>query len=135
MIVFLDIDGVLKLDWGNVQWTKPCINVLNMLTRELNLKYVISSTWRVANSKEEMQKIFIQQGIVGEIVDYTPILCQDRGIEIATWLKENPTTDWICLDDKIIDIKEHIDPDRIYECDFMKGLTESIGNKILKRFK
>ncbi len=135
MIVFLDIDGVLKLDWGSVQWTKSCINVLNTLTRELNLKYVVTSTWRVANSKEELQKIFIKQGIIGEIIDYTPILCQDRGFEIAAWLNDNPTTEWICLDDKITDIKEHIDPDRIYECDFIKGLTESIGNKILKRFK
>ncbi len=68
MIVFLDIDGVLKLDWGKVQWTKHCINVLNTLTRELKLKYVVTSTWRVSNTKEEMQRIFIQQGIIGEMI-------------------------------------------------------------------
>ncbi len=135
MVVFLDIDGVIKLNWGNVQWTKSCINVLNNLTKELNLKYVITSTWRVTRTKEDMQKIFIQQGIIGEIIDFTPVLCQDRGIEIAAWLKANPIDNWICLDDKIVDIKDYIDPDKIYECDFIKGLTENIGNKILKRFK
>lgn len=135
MVVFLDIDGVIKLDWSSQKWDKPCINVLNTLTKELNLKYVVTSTWRVKYSIEELQKIFIKQGIIGEIIDYTPILCQDRGLEILEWFKTNPIHDWICLDDKITDIKEYIDPDRIYECDFIKGLTDKIGQKILKRFK
>jgi hypothetical protein len=134
MIVFLDIDGVLK-DFGTPQWWKGCINVLNTLTRDLNLKYVVTSTWRAKYSIEELQSIFSAQGIQGEIIDFTPVLCQDRGLEISEYMKDNPVTEWICLDDKISDIKDYIDPDNIYECHIVKGLTEDIGNKILKRFK
>ncbi len=133
MIIFLDIDGVLK-DFGTTQWWKGCIHTLNVLTRELNLKFVITSTWRAKYSIEELQSIFLEQGIIGKIVGYTPVLCQDRGFEITEYMKANPVSDWICLDDKISDIKDYIDPDNIYECHIVKGLTIEIGNKILKRF-
>lgn len=137
MIVFLDIDGVIKLDWDAVSWDKQCIQNLNMLTHVLDLKYIITSTWRINNTKEVLQDIFIKQGIIGEIIDYTPVLDQeDRGVEICAWLKLNPQySEWICLDDKISDIINYIDNRRIFECDFLKGLTLDIVNKIINKFK
>lgn len=104
-LVFLDIDGVLalpedyKLPWsrpatpGGVQYPygfsrDPVNNRLELLSRT-GADVVVSSTWRMGRSEEELSMIFEDQGILGvNVVDTTPVLKDGhRGDEIWSWLK------------------------------------------------
>ena len=131
MIIFLDIDGVL-----NLKWIKKCdsnsINNLNLLKGD----YVITSTWRINYSIEDLRIIFYYQGILGNIVGYTDIIDQgDRGEEIQNYITDNNITDnYIVVDDKISDIVDYIHHDKIYEIDSNKGITKNIINKIYEKY-
>jgi hypothetical protein len=66
--------------------------------KELDLKPVISSTWRINHTIEELQKIFTEQGIDVTIYDYTPNIDQTpRGVQIKAWLDNNQCDDWVEL--------------------------------------
>jgi len=84
--IFTDIDGVLNPKYKK-NWDKKCINNYNRICSDLNLIAIITSTWRVRYTIEELQKIFIKQGIKVIINDYTPILNTDRGLEIKKMVR------------------------------------------------
>ncbi len=100
-IIFLDIDGVMN----NVPFYKANKNVcgdneidpqailwLNDLIKETDAKVVVSSTWRLNRTVEELQKILEDRGFVGEVIGKTPNLHNDytlRGNEILKWMKDN----------------------------------------------
>jgi hypothetical protein len=135
LIIFLDIDGVLKTDWNKVKWNNNCISILNKIYHNIpNIEYVITSTWRITRTVKELQDILISNGIVGNIKGFTPVLCEDRGIEISEYIKQNDISNFIVIDDKIEDIIDYIDNDKIYCCDFIKGLTSYIGDSIIRKF-
>lgn len=103
-IIFTDIDGVLNTINRN-QWNKTSIDLYNKLCQEFDLKPVISSTWRLNHSKEELQDIFTRQGIITPIHDVTPNLSgEGRGAEIETWLFNNSYNRFIIVDDYVHDI-------------------------------
>lgn len=112
-LIFLDIDGVLitRRSMQHFQSAKIfdpiCVEVLNNLIKAINAKVVLSSTWRILYSIEEMRGIFRQQNVFADIIDYTPISHDSpRGIEIAKWLKTNqkPVNYCIIDDDSDMDI-------------------------------
>lgn len=108
IVIFTDIDGVLNPHW-KTKWSKSSIQIFNQICQEYDLKPVISSTWRINHTKEELQKIFDQQGIEVEIYDYTPHIDQaDRGLEIKEWLDNNKVDDFIVIDDVTRNIEPHI---------------------------
>jgi hypothetical protein len=112
-VIFLDIDGVLN----NQPWLAEqrsfknfCpanVEMLNFIIRATGAKIVISSNWRMY--PYDLPALFKAQGVIGEIVGYTPlpaqthngILCASlRGNEINAWLKESgPIERYIILDD------------------------------------
>ena len=124
-IIFLDIDGVLNSDtWQKTdqykmgknpeKWFDPnAVNLLNKLIDETKAKIVLTSTWRLEYSLEEMRKIFSNVGIKCDLIDFTPDLTNNndyvvRGNEILKWCKENHDVigtnplsynDFIILDD------------------------------------
>lgn len=102
-IIFLDIDGVLNHHHYYKSPIRSRTNIdaesvkrLNELTT-LGAKVVISSTWRLNRSIEELQAILNEHGFVGEIIGKTLDMryedngdCILRGNEILQWIKAHP---------------------------------------------
>ena len=108
-VIFTDLDGVLNPHW-KTKWSKSSIQIYNQICQEYDLKPVISSTWRINHTKEQLQKIFDDQGIEVEIYDYTPHLDQkDRGLEIKEWLSNNKVDNYVVIDDIVHNITPHVD--------------------------
>lgn len=121
-VIFTDIDGVLNPHW-KTKWSKKSIDCYNRLCKDFSLRPVITSTWRLNHTKEELQKVFTSQGIDVEIYDYTPHLDQqDRGLEIKEWLSNNKVDNYVIIDDKTSDIEPHIN--NVVKCRSWLGLTE-----------
>lgn len=108
-IMFLDIDGVLncqifyeeqkdkinsesKDDYYIKQICKKRIDWLNKLCEEEKIQVVISSSWRLGKTIEDLKHIFSLVGATFEIIDKTPNLRGDgclRGNEIYKWIYDN----------------------------------------------
>jgi hypothetical protein len=135
--IFTDIDGVLNPHWRK-KWDKTAIKIYNQVCKEFNLKPVITSTWRINHTKEELQEIFNNQGIEVEIYDYTPNLDMiDRGQEIKTWLDNNQCDNYVVIDDRTADIEPYVD--NVVKCRSWLGLSNheylEIKNFLLKQIK
>jgi len=136
-IIFTDIDGVLNPHWRK-KWSKKAVLNYNTICKEFDLKPVITSTWKLNHTKEELQKVFIEQGIEIEIYDYTPHLDQqDRGLEIKQWLDDSRYKDkvdnYVVIDDRTYNIEPHVD--NVVKCQSWVGLTEEECEIIRNIFK
>lgn len=128
-VVFLDIDGVLNSyaywKWQKArkgetepkiinmaQWKleavdKHAVSRLNRLHEETGCVYVLSSTWRILESLEDMQALLEHHGFTGKLVDKTTTATMGdhtscRGLQCAEWLsrhQDKNITSFICLDD------------------------------------
>ena len=104
-IIFLDFDGVVEtIYWEknedgvwdfNVHKTgrnelnnKQAIGWLNELYKKIPYDIVVSSTWRINTSVEALQNLLINSGFNPEIqvIGKTPVLYQQRGLEIQEWI-------------------------------------------------
>jgi len=109
-IIFLDIDGVLNSnDWyvrrqneyemdavenqyPFYEFDPKAINRLNEIIKSTGAKVVVSSTWRLGRSVEELQTILNMVGFIGEVIDKTAHFSSidgytvPRGCEIEAWL-------------------------------------------------
>lgn len=131
-VIFTDIDGVLNPHW-KTKWSKNSISIYNMLCKEFDLKPVITSTWRINHTIEQLQSIFSEQGIETKIYDYTPLIDQaDRGLEIKQWLSENKCDNWVVIDDKVSNIVKHVG--NVVQCRNWIGLSLDEYNEIKKIF-
>lgn len=103
-IIFLDIDGVLNLvpqgrdEYGAIFHTHFVTN-LEKIISETGADIVISSTWRMGNGLDGMQKMWQKRGLPGTVIGVTPIMNTIRGEEIAEYLRENPVDNYVILDD------------------------------------
>lgn len=122
-IVFLDIDGVLNhqefykekpqqirdkeakekrlsIYYGDIDPSK--IKLLNSLVRQVpSIEFVISSTWRMLFSLDELKTMFKTLGFEGEIVGVTPVGDSIRGLEIRDYLNNNECDGYVIVDDDI----------------------------------
>ena len=103
-LIFLDIDGVLNSHvsiherwWesengqlsphGNTTWPHPRhINCLNKIIEQTKADIVISSTWRIGRSVEDLQILAKEFGIIGNVIDKTRNLDTYRGLEIKEYI-------------------------------------------------
>jgi len=132
-IVFTDIDGVVNPHWKK-KWCPKAVAVYCRICKDFNLKPVITSTWRLAHTKEELQKIFLEQGIDIEILDFTPHIDQaDRGVEIKAWLESNKCDSYVVLDDKTSDIVGYVD--NVVKTRSWIGLTSEEYDEVAKILK
>ena len=121
-IVFTDIDGVLNPHWKS-KWCPKAVAIYCRMCKDFNLKPVITSTWRLAHDKNALQKIFLDNNIDIDILDFTPHIDQaDRGLEIRSWLDSNQCDLYIVLDDKVSDIVAYVD--NVIKVRSWIGLTE-----------
>ena len=109
-IIFLDFDGVLNHEqfygrryeanfkgYGEhpvSEFDFNSVAVLNHIIEKTDAKVVVSSTWRLGRSIEELQTILDSVGFKGEIIAKTPNLRNDgdyvlRGNEILKWIRDN----------------------------------------------
>lgn len=105
-ILFLDFDGVLH-PTGPRSTKFSQLDVLVGFLREtefLDLRIVVSSTWRQLYGVERLRRFF-PLDIAARIVGVTPVLDEydsdnERGEEIRAWLEqEAPAAIWAALDD------------------------------------
>lgn len=107
-IIFLDIDGVLNCasEYGTYKKQLPnipgywfhvpeLIERFNKVIAATNAKIVVSSTWRLGKTLEEMRRILSAMGVKGECIGLTPVFDTNysvRGNEILAWIRENIST-------------------------------------------
>lgn len=110
-VVFLDVDGVLnsekymrlrfnengneRLDYPYSEFDPDAVNRFNTIVEKTGTEIVVSSTWRLGRSFEDLQILFKRVGIRGNIIGVTPALHDRgkygetvRGDEIKQWLEE-----------------------------------------------
>jgi hypothetical protein len=112
-ILFLDVDGVLNCsDWYQERYDKvragqivrehpvdefspSIVAKLNKITDATGAEIVISSTWRLGRSLDELRALFTEVGITAHVLDKTPFFGSidgytiPRGCEIEAWLDEH----------------------------------------------
>lgn len=130
--IFTDIDGVLQIN-NPKKWDKKCCTLYNNICNELNLKAVITSTWRVQYSIRELQNIFYDQGIDVEIVGVTDVLGIERGEEILNYIRDNSVSEYVVIDDNVRDIVPFVNNVVCIEKSYI-GLTEENCKQIKKIF-
>jgi hypothetical protein len=107
-IMFLDFDGVinpLTFHHSSAGFSpSACANVQEILTKDPNVRIVISSAWR-RWGLEELRKILKENGIDStKAIDVTekeggwdP---EKRDVQIKNWLKDHPEVkDFVVIDD------------------------------------
>jgi hypothetical protein len=120
-VIFLDIDGVLnhqnwyqyryenidmKLvsnEYPKYEFDPKSVECLNWITDATGAKIVVSSTWRLGRTVEELQGLLKSVGVTGEVIDKTPSFGPPtrydgsdgkpgyripRGCEIEYWLDQ-----------------------------------------------
>lgn len=137
-IIFLDIDGVItsaRSGWMNMDIY--AVNFMIWLCEQLDMKIVISSTWRYNTNREFWNTIFMKKNIHD---DYrTPSTPYDedvprRGGEIKAWLDNHPeVTEYLIIDDDS-DILDEQKPHFI-QTDSMEGLLFSHMIEIIEKYK
>lgn len=118
-VIFLDFDGVVEtIYWEkneNGVWdynvhkygrgelnNKQAIGWLNELYKHVPYDIVVSSSWRIGMSVEDLQHTITNSGFDPNIkvIDKTPQLHQARGIEIQQWIDDNDFKNkFIIIDD------------------------------------
>ena len=175
-VIFLDIDGVLnsenwyrrrskEVEMDAVQAQYPfyefdplAIKVLNRIVKETGAKVVVSSTWRLGKTVEELQVLLKNVGFEGEVIDKTASFRRGfegirytlpRGCEIEYWLDQKgfQRINWSReTQQEYIDkseVKNYIilddDSDMLYgqrehfvNTKWPNGLSEELGDKSIK---
>jgi hypothetical protein len=137
-IIITDIDGVLFPFYGHsrTKWGEVCVREYNRIVEETNAKCVVSSTWRVRwPNVNDLQNIFIQQGVCVDVIGITPIWGEDRGLEIKHWLDENTWSNYVILDDKMGGISNYPELRNFIQPISYKGLTKELADKAIEYLK
>lgn len=116
-IIFLDIDGVLNSSpyfktvqkcEGFCELSDYHLQKLATIYHEFNAKIVLSSTWRTLDDIKDNSKCFemwtylinslAKYGM--EIIDKTPLISNNRPLEIKTWIdNQSKNINFVILDD------------------------------------
>lgn len=110
-LVFLDIDGVLNDEYQpmvdayvNGQYhgfySPVFVDRLNEITSKTGAEIVVSSTWRLGLSIDDLKSLCHNMGIQCKVVGATPSMFKcKRGDEIEQYIKHNPVDKYVILDD------------------------------------
>ena len=140
MTIFLDIDGVLRTHKSDLEWSqllcvpiplsvydrrfdKKIVSRINEVVGYTRAKIVVTSTWRVKHSLEELKQIFRDNGIVAEVVGKTDIGL-NRGEEIEQYIHDNEIERYVVIDDQVGDILKHIPKERVIKVNPIKGFED-----------
>lgn len=157
-ILFLDIDGVLNSkQWHNSDNCKAFgtsvkrffdpvrVEYLNRIVTETETRIIISSSWRIIRSLQNLQDLFKSIDFTGRILGKTEILSTFepdtpnlRGVEIKNWIKDNQKhfktpIKYVILDDEDDFLKEQ--KKYFFQTNPDIGLDISTTEKIIAFFK
>lgn len=164
-VLFLDIDGVLNSHQSAIFWHRrrdqskwenelfqawegslkeylaqefcpiATSNLEYIMEQVPDLKIVVSSTWRIGETVETLQKIFnFSEVIPPAIIDTTPIHRDGpRGLEIQAWLDANPGVEKFVIVDDDGDM-EHL-MEHLVQTDALVGLDNIKALEIIRRLK
>ncbi len=145
-IVFLDFDGVINSrKWFNSLHDKSkedalilvesdeifdpsAVELINQLIEKTEAKVVVSSSWRINHTLEELNKILKEFGARFEAIDVTLRLYKERGIEIQTYLdylssKNENVESFVIIDDDS-DMAHFRNTKHFVKTTFQDGFTE-----------
>lgn len=140
MTIFLDIDGVLRTHKSDLEWSqilgvpipesvydrrfdRKIVSYINEVAGYTRAKIVVTSTWRVKYSLEELRQIFRDNGISAEIVGKTDIGL-NRGEEIEQYISDNEIESYVVIDDQVKDILRCIPKERVIKADPLIGFED-----------
>jgi len=140
MTIFLDIDGVLRTHKSDLEWSqqlcipipsnvhdrrfdKKIVSNINEIVGYTRAKIVVTSTWRVKHSLEELKRIFRDNGISAEIIGKTDIGLT-RGEEIEQYISDNEIENYVVIDDQVNDILKSIPKERVIKVDPTIGFED-----------
>jgi hypothetical protein len=157
-VIFLDIDGVMNsgrnmhAQGGKaLPFDREAVRALEKILVETNARIVISSTWRINRTIDQLNQIFEQEGLPDWIVDTTPLYVDEndkittksgvtlyradaRGKEICAYLEKNPdAANYVVIDDD--SDMDGVDQTRFFQTDFMQGLTLAMAEEIIERLR
>ncbi|TSC83270.1 MAG: hypothetical protein G01um101419_100 [Parcubacteria group bacterium Gr01-1014_19] len=139
-VIFQDIDGVLNtmeyLNRVHRATSMDPVNVARMraVVEKTGAQLVISSAWRTAHDWEEIIRSEAAKAGWADL----PIIgrtgeSHSRGAEIDQWLKENPTEDFVIVDDNVWDMFPS-QASHVVECDDRVGFSEANRQTIEQRW-
>ncbi|HPY21478.1 MAG TPA: HAD domain-containing protein [Bacteroidales bacterium] len=161
-VIFLDFDGVLnsgdnstalhylmcnnpdinRTFIAGVEFDERCVRWLRYIINCTDAKIVISSSWKFLYKLEELQSIWNELSLPGEIIGYTPCIdCEfistfeedikpvERGKEIQRWLDLNKVEKYCIIDDDYYEML----PDQIFvQTDPEFGLTHETAKLVVE---
>lgn len=113
-VIFLDFDGVIvtrrgprstaEEDQGRLLPDPALVARLNDITNATGAKVVVSSTWRLGRTVEDLRALLVAADFAGQVIDVTPWGVDgrhvERGYEIHDWLSRHPEVEsFVVLDD------------------------------------
>ena len=106
---------------------------------ETGAKVVLTSSWRYTRKAQELKQLLLSYGI---IVDCTPFIDNERGIEIKKWLQgHNDVQDFVILDDEIFDSYDEKLMEKLIKISDTNGINYGEGlqpkhiQEIIQRFR
>ena len=148
-VIFLDFDGVLNsaeyMLFNKEEWNSgddagmidpDSVALVNQIIEKTGAKVVISSSWRLGHTIDELKTILKRKGFIGEVIGMTPptfLLNPDdeenkqfseRGHEIQKWLRTQKETieSFVILDDESDMV--HLKP-RLVQTTWRSGINET----------
>lgn len=129
----------LEYPWVSMShwpFCKTSIKNLHRLQREEKVKFVISSTWRLGKSIEDLRDLFGLKGLSISIIDKTSEKHDmKRGEQIALWLSENKVKKYIIIDDECQYDIIQTHPNNCIETNFYTGFDDEKYDEAVKLLK
>lgn len=138
MILFLDVDGVLHPLLAHERKPLSCLPRLATVLRDFpEVQVVITSTWRLTRSLEDLRAIFpadLRGRVIGATAapGYEP--CPGaRQYEALAWLDDyDQAAQWIALDDYA---PHYFSSSRLVLCDHTTGFAEPEEQQLRERLE
>jgi hypothetical protein len=148
LILILDLDGVLittpswKADLiapdGYSDFNKSCVAQLNQLLSAYQFEIWLSSSRRKGQSKEFLNTIFSNRGILTPITDFLPVHSdkKSRKEEVELFLQEKQVTNFLILDDdKSLNGLEECIKSKLILTSYLKGFDKEKLREALDKLK
>ena len=139
--LFLDIDGVVVTHRSQVATRrqsraftvpdKSSLGLIDLIVSEYDMRVVVSSTWRMSWTSDQLTCWFASHGaefMVHDVTPHRPIGTRSRAAEIREWVIETEdAVDWeqcLVVDDSFLEEGfRHLDmdPKRCVKCDTYEG--------------
>jgi hypothetical protein len=144
-IIFLDFDGVLNTEYyQNLLYHEgkalqdeygsyfdpEAVKQLKRIIDTTQADIVVESSWKYLGL-EAMQEMWDEREMPGRVIDITPTVGYNKGIEIASWLSEHTTegTKYVIIDDEYV-ILDSQQPHLILTNPY-DGITEELADRAI----